>query len=157
MIRVETYKNMYTKYTMIRILPMDKNDEFGGIEIPKLQSSFFLDELPKRKDENGSGKYHYKKQGLITDDNQTLVLFQYDNKIVACAELSNIIKFDKPKDGYNGALYFEPTSIKVFDAIDNQQINNIFHCSIQFGQIKHKLDTGYLKNFFIQLKNVKEV
>ncbi|WP_404318039.1 hypothetical protein [Malaciobacter canalis] len=147
---------MHEEYTTVRILPMDKDNEFEEMKIPEVQSSFFLKELPKREDENGSGKYHYINQGLITEDNQTLVLFQYDNRIIACAKLVNIIKFLKPKNGYNGALYFEPSSIKTFDPIDNQQINNMFHNSIKFGQTKHRLDTKYVKDFFAKIKNIKQ-
>lgn len=144
-------------YKMIRILPMDKDDEFEQIEINEVQSEFFIKDLPNRKDENASGKYCYKKQGLIIKEQPTLVLFQYDNKIVACADLTNVVKFEIPKGIYRGALYFEPASIKTFDPIDNDEINNIFHCSIKFGQIKYKLDAIYTKNFFSKIKNVKQV
>lgn len=144
-------------YKMIRILPMDKDDEFEQMEINEVQSEFFIKDLPNRKDENGSGKYRYKKQGLILKEQPTLVLFQYNNKIIACADLINVIKFEIPKGAYKGALYFEPTSIKIFDPIDNEEINNIFHCSIKFGQIKHKLNAICAKNFFTKIKNVKQV
>lgn len=144
-------------YKMIRILPMDKDEEFGQMDINDVQLEFFIKDLPNRKDENGYGKYCYKKQGLVIKEQPTLVLFQYSNKIIACADLTNVVKFEIPKGIYKGALYFEPTSIKIFNPIDNEEVNSIFHCSIKFGQIKYKLDAKYVKNFFSKIKNVKQV
>ena len=148
---------MKTEYTMVRILPMDREDEFYDMEIEEVQSQFFLDELPKRNDEHGYGKYHYKKQGLILNEEPTLVLFQYDNKIVASANLINVLKFKQPNGIYNGALYFEPNSIRTFDPISNQEINGIFQDSIKFGQIKHKLNSLHVKDFFANITNIKKV
>jgi len=148
---------MQLEYKMIRILPMDRDDEFYDMEIGEVQSEFFLDELPKRNDEHGTGKYHYKKKGLILEEELTLVLFQYDNKIIASANLVNVIKFKEPYGIYNGALYFEPNSIRTFDPISNQKINDIFHDSVKFGQIKHKLNSLHVKDFFAKITNIKKV
>jgi len=144
-------------YTMIRILPMDKKYEFNDLTFQEVQDAFFLDELPKRKDIHGQGKYCYKKQGMSADEGSTLVLFQYDNQIIACADLNKIIKLSSPEDVYHGAFYFEPSSIKVFNPISNNEINTDFNCSKKFGQIKHSLNPKYINNFLNRLSNVRDV
>ena len=79
-------------YTMVRILPMDKEYEFENATFQEVQNDFFLNELPSRKDINGQGKYCYKKQSMKADEGSTLVLFQYNNQIIACADLNRIVK-----------------------------------------------------------------
>jgi hypothetical protein len=142
---------------MIRILPMDKEYEFDGLTIIDVQTNFFLKELPSRKDENGQGKYCYKSHGMKAEEGSTLVLFQYDNKIIACAKLNRIIKFDMPNDVYHGAFYFEPNTIKIFEPVTNEDIRSDFHCEIKFGQVKHILNVKYIDNFLNRLKNIKNV
>jgi len=142
---------------MIRILPMDKEYEFSGDSVENVQEKFFLTELPSRNDDIGQGKYCYKTNGMNIDKQTTLVLFQYENKIIASARLYDITKFDEPEDVYYGAFYFEPTSIQVFKAISNEEINNIFQCKKKFGQVKHYLDTTYLDTFMSKLLNTKFV
>lgn len=112
-------------------------DQEYGLSIEEIQNVFFLKDLPSRKDINGQGKYCYKTKGMQANEGTTLVLFQYDNKIVACADLYKIVKLEVPEDVYHGAFYFDPSSIKVFDEICNEDINSIFNCRIKFGQIKH--------------------
>ena len=144
-------------YTMIRILPMDKEYEFDNISIQDVQNSFFLNELPSRKGSKGQGKYCYKTHGMKADIGSTLVLFQYDNRIIACADLVEIEKLDKPEGIYHGAFYFEPTSIKVFNPITNENINYDFNCKVKFGQVKHTLEPKYINSFTSRLKNIKQV
>lgn len=132
-------------YKMIRILPMSKKIEFKNtVSI----QDFFLNDLRLRED----GEYCYKKQGIRANEGSTLILFQYDNKIVASADLVKIEKFNKIENGYKGALYFNPKSIRVFDELNNEEINNIFNTSIKFGQTKYYLDTSYQKRFFSYIK-----
>ena len=58
-------------YKIIRILPMDKDDEFQPMNINEVQLEFFIKELSKRKDENGVGKYiATKRKGLYQKNNQ---------------------------------------------------------------------------------------
>ncbi len=138
-------------YTMVRLLPMDQKSEFEGLTIQEVQKDFFLNQLPKRE-----GKYRYKKQGLIADKATTLVLFQYDNQIIACADLDKVVKFEKiEEDIYQGAFYFNPNSIKVFAPLTNADINNIFTCTKKFGQVKHFLDVSCIHIFMEKLINVK--
>lgn len=142
-------------FTMVRILPMDRKYEFKGRSIEDLQNNFFLKELPLRKDQDGWGKYYYKSHGMKADEKSTLVLFQYDNRIIAHAKLNRIVKFNSPIDVYNGAFYFEPASITTFNPLTNKEINKIFHCDIKFNQAKHKLDIKYIEPFLQELKKKK--
>ena len=144
-------------YTMVRILPMDQEYEFVQASIKEVQNDFFLKELPSRKDLHGQGKYCYKTKGMQADEGTTLVLFQYDNKIIACSDLYKVIKLEVPEDVYHGAFYFNPSSIKVFDEVSNEDINNIFNCTIKFVQIKHNLDSSYIPAFTNNLNNTRKV
>lgn len=139
-------------YKTIRILPMDKEEEFKEINnIQALQNDFFLNDLAHRE----NGQYCYKKNGMATDGCLTLVLFQYNNHIVACADLLKVSKFKEARGNYNGAFDFDTNSIKVFDELNNEEINNIFCADIKFGQTKHYLDSQYQNNFFNSLINIK--
>ena len=142
-------------YTMVRILPMDKKNEFKYESIQKIQTDFFLEDFPNRNDNIGYGKFHYKTRGMKIDKNTTLVLFQYDNKIIACANIYDKRKFNKSNGIYHGAFYFEPTSIKVFSPITNEELNNIFHCKKTFGQIKHHLKVDYVNDFMNKLEKIR--
>ena len=134
-------------YTMVRVLPMDQEGEFDGLTIKDVQKHFFSNELPKRE-----GKYRYKIQGLIADKMTTLVLFQYDNHIIACADLDKVVKFEKiEEDVYRGAFYFKPSSIKVLAPMTNADINHIFKCTKKFGQVKHSLNPSYASVFMKRL------
>ncbi|MGH4139453.1 hypothetical protein [Clostridium sp.] len=71
----------------IRIMPMSKNGEFDNKTIAEVQKEYFLKELFNRQD----CSYHFKKIG-IKNHNGSLILFQYDNKIIASAQLKNVEK-----------------------------------------------------------------
>jgi hypothetical protein len=142
---------------MVRILPMDREYEFDNRNYQEVQNDFFLNELPSRKDVNGQGKYCYKKQSMKADEGSTLVLFQYDNQIIACADLNKIVKLTIPEDVYHGAFYFEPSSIKIFTPITNNELNASFNCVKKFGQVKHSLNLEYVNNFMDILSNIESV
>ncbi len=143
-------------YESIRVLPMSK-EEFDNIAIEELQYQFFLKDLPFREDEYGKGKFCYKSSKMKTKEETTLVLFQYDNHIIALARLLKIVDFKKPQiqikeeKEYKGAYYFEPSSIVVFEPLSAKEISDIFHKNIQFGQAKHSLDIKYIDKFFKNL------
>ena len=143
-------------YKMVRILPMDKK-EFNKADIQEVQEHFFLNELPKRKDHIGQAKYYYKKQGMKIEEGKTLVLFQYDGKIIAMARLCKIVRFRTSEGDYHGAYYFKPDTIIVFEPLTNEDINQIFECNIKFGQVKHSLNPDKIPILLKQLKKVKSV
>lgn len=157
---------------MIRILPMDRKFEFEDMEIKEVQSEFFLEELPSREDEYGKGRFRFKKSGMKAEPG-TIVLFQYDGKIIASAEITDIIKYEKLQvdennEGYNGAYYFDPDKINVFEPLDNDDIKSIWgeqgfidsggkeHPGFKgFHQTKWFLDPQKYPEFCERLENVQ--
>lgn len=127
----------------VRILPMDSVKEFPDWSIEKIQHEFFLEDLPLRSD----GEYLFHKAGLEAVSG-TVVLFQFRGYIVAKAVLKDIRRFENPtvknyngeRFVYDGALYFKPTSIYVFDRVGPDVIRRIWPEFKQFGQVKHRLD-----------------
>jgi hypothetical protein len=85
----------------IRILPMNKEAEFNGRIIEEVQQSLFRDDLPNRK----NCSYRYRKYGLKAEKG-ALILFQYDNRIIAVAQFDGRENFPTPdKKGYGRELY----------------------------------------------------
>lgn len=96
---------------VICILPMSK-EEFKGRTAEEVQSQFFLTELPSRE----GGRYYYRTAGLEAEAG-TIVLFQYDKRIIASAVFERSERFEQPDGLYHGALNFDIDSIRVFDPV----------------------------------------
>lgn len=141
---------------IIRVLPMDKKGEFCNSSTKYIQDTFFTKDLPSRYDDFGEGKYCYKKLGMKIEKN-TLVLFQYDNMIVALARLNDMVKFDTPQDWYHGAYYFQLESIKVFEPISNHFLNKTLNINIKFSNVKHTIKTNKIEYLINNLKNVRTI
>lgn len=119
----------------IRILPMDKKLEFKGKTIEDVQQSFFHAELPKRK----NCSYRYRKYGLKAEKG-AIILFQYNNHIIAIAQFDGRVKYDKPdNNGYGGMLYFKRDSIATFEPITSDDIKKIWTAFKGFSHVKHRL------------------
>lgn len=83
-------------YKSIRILPMDKKNEFQNKNHKYVQEEFFLKKVPEREHNSNRALYCFKKFAFSKDtplNNDTLILFQFDAKIIAMAELENIVNF----------------------------------------------------------------
>ncbi len=115
---------------MIRILPMDKRNEWKDWDTNKIRDIFLRHKLPSER----KGKYHFKT-GMKAKPG-TIVLFQFDNHIIGSAVLMYIRRSNDPQyhdietelndnPKYRGAYYFDPEKIKVFDPINSKQIQNI--------------------------------
>ena len=112
----------YKKPPMVRILPMDRTYEFDNWEIKRVQEDYFLQTLP----DDRNGKYLYKKRGMDAPTG-TVVLFQYDNYIVASARYLKSKDFSQPVNNeYYGAYYFEPNSITVFNPVSRNEVKQIW-------------------------------
>ena len=131
----------------VRILPMDSQEEFPDWSIEKLQHEFFLEDLPFRP----NGEFIIHKFGLAAEPG-TVVLFQFRGFIIASAVLNEVRRFETPKieiyDGerfeYTGALYFEPSSITVFDPVGPGVISTVWPKVMRLGRVKWSLDPkGY--------------
>lgn len=154
-----SYKRTFMHYQEVRILPMDRQNEFNDREIDDVQTNYFLNEMPSRlkKPENYNGIYCYKSKRMnVLGGGETLVLFQYDNKIIACADLMLDVP-NSASNGYAGYYVFSPKSIKVFRPMDSQSIGDIFGKTIKFAQATHKLDPLKCNTFFSQLIDVLQV
>jgi hypothetical protein len=139
----------------VRILPMDSKEEpgFVGCSAEEVQQQFFLKELlrPARP----PGKYHYHKLGLRAEPG-TVVLFQYEGKIIASANLTSVERFDMTAPGgYDGALHFDVNSIRVFDPVDAGVIGRFWPRVKRLGQAKWSLDPKRYEEFEQQLTGVE--
>jgi 5-methylcytosine-specific restriction protein A len=122
----------------IRILPMSKN-EFEGKSQLDVQKEFFKNELLNR-----DGVFHYFEKGIKTAYG-SLILFQYDNDIIASAILKGIENYSSPVDGkYNNAYVFDNDSIKVFEPIKVSDLQKIIKNFKSFNQAATKIDYIYI-------------
>ncbi|MFZ2949271.1 MAG: HNH endonuclease, partial [Desulfuromonadaceae bacterium] len=139
----------------IRILPMANNlqDEFPGCEsIEDVQQKFFLDELAYR--ENGS--YNFHKRGLQAEPG-TIVLFQCQARIIASATLAGTERFEKPAEGdYDGCLKFDVATIRTFESIKPDTIQQIWPNFKGFSHVRWELDPKNYHEFEKLLTHVKQ-
>lgn len=137
----------------IRLIPMSKELEFANKSIDTVQQEFFINDLKKREE----CLYFFRSSGINCNEN-TLLLFQYDNMIIASAKLKGIIKYKTPYDGvYNGALLLERSSIKVFQPITLKEIINIDHSFKRFSQAKQSFNIECLDDLLNLINKKKSV
>ncbi|WP_019229972.1 HNH endonuclease [Sedimentibacter sp. B4] len=124
----------------IRILPMSKKEEFPDMSIEDVQNDYFLGKLRNSR----QGKYYFKKVGMDAPKG-SLILFQFDNVIIASARLLSILRFNIPVEKqYLGAYKFDINTIKVFEPITIQEIRNIDKNITVFSQSKQKINLLYM-------------
>lgn len=97
----------------IRILPMSKKEEFPEWDYAQMQIYFFMGKLKQLK----KYRYHSKK---MTPPPGSIVLFQFDNKIIASAIYLDTI--EEKSDDYNGYYKFDLDSIKIFNPIPKDEL-----------------------------------
>ncbi|MBM7610137.1 putative HNH restriction endonuclease [Lysinibacillus composti] len=123
----------------IRILPMSSKEEFPGMSIEDVQEDFFLGELKKR-----NGIFYFRRVGMYAPEG-SLVLFQFDNLIIASANLHSIEKFDTPeKEQYYGAYQFDIKTLEVFQPITVAEINKIDGNITRFSQSKQEINSSFI-------------
>ena len=95
---------MYPKKRVrqIRILPTSSDD--FDFEDEEAMKNFFTNKLPS------NGKFHFFKNN-VADPEGTLILFQYNNSIVASGIMED--RIDTMEDGYNGYYLFNKNSINL--------------------------------------------
>ena len=136
----------------IRILPMSKKEEeFKGRSAKEVQSNFFLRVLPLK-----GGRYDYRASGLVAKPG-TIVLFQYDNQIIASAVLNARERFEQPdKDGFHGALEFDIDSIRVFKPVDSDLMREVWPEEfVAFRNRKSKLNAEAYPEFERRLTGIE--
>lgn len=157
---------------MVRILPMNKLDEWKDWDIRKVQEEFLLKELNIER----KGKYHYKTAGMKAERG-CVVLFQFDKKIIGLANLEDVKKrddpgyFDIPTEldnnlNYKGAYYFDPHSIRTFKPISTEEMKRIWNKEFtdrngnkhppfeRFNQTIQFLDTEKYHSFYGLLEDI---
>jgi len=136
----------------IRIIPMSKSLEFNDKSIEVVQKEFFIEDLKNR-----DNCLFYLRNGGIKCDKNTLLLFQYDNRIIACAKLVEIIKYDDKYDGiYSEALSIDRSSIQIFDPIKPNEIKVIDYKFKKFSQARQILSINCLNDLLALIYNKKE-
>jgi hypothetical protein len=135
----------------VRILPMSANEKsFRGRGVEDVQAGFFLEELalpPK------SGRFRYPTTGLNAEPG-TVVLFQYEAKIIASATFERSERYDQPQHGYRGAIWFDVKSIRTFDPVDVEAMRKIWPEFRSFGHVKQHLDPAKYAKFQKRLLGV---
>lgn len=120
----------------IRIVPMSMYDSiFEGKSIEEIQNWYFMDHLINFE----KGWYWYAKSGL-NSNNGDLLLFQMQNKIIASANLKQVLVFKKmTEDGCKGALLVD--DVKVFNPIEKDELNTFISDFKSFSQAKQDFDS----------------
>jgi hypothetical protein len=135
----------------VRILPMSaKEKSFRGRTVEDVQMGFFLEELPFPPK---SGRYRYPTAGLNAEPG-TVVLFQYEGRIIASAILNHNERYELPEDGYQGALWFDVNSIRTFAPVGRNALRKIWPEFRNFGHVKQFLNPAKYPAFEKQLVDV---
>lgn len=123
----------------VRILPMSRQEEFPGMSIEEVQKDYFLGDFIN----SHNGIYYFRKAGMNAAEG-SLILFQFDNMIIASAKLLNIEKYEEPVEKqYYGAYEFDVESVKVFQPISLKEINQIDASITSFSQAKQEINSLY--------------
>jgi hypothetical protein len=125
----------------VRIWPMsDKIPGFRGKSIAQVQADCFLRDLP-----NAGGAFSYCSAGLHSPTG-SIVLFQFQARIIASAVLLRDEKFKSPRAGRRGRLHLEVSSIRTFEPLNFAAMRRIWPGVRPFGHVKQALNpTLYAK------------
>ncbi len=126
----------------------DKAEGFRGRSIEQVQKECFLRALPALK-----GRYRYPSAGLSAVPG-TVVLFQFQARVIASAVFRSDEKFDRPIRGYSGALHFDVDSIRTFDPLDIEAMRKVWPGIGAFGHVKQFLNPALYPKFNRRLKHV---
>lgn len=131
----------------IRILPMDKKEEFLTEEEVRrfLSVELILDQ---------KGRYWYREQGMDIKNGYSLVLFQYDASIVGygiaikrvidvCAAIVNGRKVQ-----YNGYFQFLTMTVHNISRIELSEIQQIVPKITRFSQAKPTIEMEYYDDIY---------
>lgn len=127
---------MYPKKRVrqIRILPTSAEDY--DFEDEKAMKNFFTNKLPS------DGKFHYYKNN-IAEPEGTLILFQYNNSIVASGIMESIN--ETMEKGYNGYYVFNKNSINLLSTpISKDELKKEEVGFERFGNVCKEIDMEYI-------------
>jgi hypothetical protein len=133
----------------IRIFPMSTQiPGFSNRTIEQVQRDIFLRDLPAM-----NGRWRYRRTGLNADQG-TLVLFQFQARIIASAIFLRDEKHDRPRRGCAGELHFDPKSFRTFDPLDVEAMRKVWPRFRGFGHVKQRLNPTLHSQFNRRLKHV---
>ena len=134
----------------VRIWPMsDKIPGFRGKSIAQVQADCFERDLPE------SGVFSYRSAGLNSPAG-TVVLFQFQARIIASAVLLRDERFNSPRGGRRGRLHFDASSIRTFEPLDFSAMRQIWPGIRPFGHVKQALNPTLYPKFRRRLKASKK-
>ena len=114
----------------------------------ELQEKYFLDDLPHRETCN----FLHRKIGMDAERG-SIVLFQCRARVIAVAEFVDRKQFDSvDEDGFSGELYFDETSIGVFDPVGADFVRKFWSEFKGFNQTQQKLDPKHYLEFEQELE-----
>ena len=128
----------------------DRIEGFRGRSIADVQAAFFVIRLPATR-----GRFRYPSAGLNADA-RTIVLFQFQARVIASAVFLRDEKFERKIDGYSGALWFDPESIRTFDPWDADAMRTVWPGFRAFGHVKQFLNPGNYPLFLRRLNAVQK-
>lgn len=130
----------------IRILPMDKKEEFKTEEEVR---EFLSVELIQR-----DGRYYYRERGIDIKDGYVLVLFQYDASIIGYGILKNV-ELDICTDvvngktiQYNGYFQFLTMTIHNISYIALRELQQIDDRITHFSNSKWRIKMDYFDEIY---------
>ena len=133
----------------VRILPMsDRLEGFRGRSIEDVQRRLFLRDLPRC-----DGRFRYPRAGLNAPAG-TVVLFQFQARVIASAVFVRDEKFPRPRGGCAGAMHLDPGSIRTFDPVDVESMRKTWPSFRAFGHVKQYLNPARYPMFKRRLKSV---
>lgn len=145
--------NKSLKVPDIRILPMSKKEEFQGNSILKVQQEYFEYNLINKRD----SKFYYISSGLKKSPG-SLILFQYDNKIIASAQLKDREEYNPLYEGrYKGALILYGETIQVFEPIELSEIQSIDPKITEFSRTKWFVDINKINDILLLLEEKRKL
>ena len=119
----------------------DKIRGFRGKSISQVQADCFERDLPK-----AGGAFSYRSAGLASPVG-TIVLFQFQSRIIASAVLLRDERFEAPRAGRRGRLHFDASSIRTFEPLDFAAMRQIWPGIRPFGHVKQALNPGRYAKF----------
>lgn len=123
----------------IRLLPMSEKDPaFAGKSLEEVLS-WFKFYLP-------NNTYQFKRK--MDTPEGTLVLFQYQSRLIASAILEEIVSYDELNPyGYTGYYQFSSHTIAAFDPLSFGEVHRIWNELKSFNQSSQKLDLEKYSEF----------
>ena len=128
----------------------DRIRGFRGKSIAQVQADCFLRDLPK-----AGGAFSYRSAGLHSPAG-TVVLFQFQARIVASAVLLSDERFNTPRAGRRGRLHFDAGSIRTFEPLDFAAMRRIWPGIRPFGHVKQALNPTLYAKFRRRTKRLNE-